>query len=93
MRVTVRFYGHLRDLVGEKSLGEYDLEESATISHLVDKLLLDSVIKSAILDENQELKPEITLLKNGREIKFLDRMDTTLESGDVISVFPIVAGG
>ena len=46
-----------------------------------------------IYDENQELKPEITLLKNGREIKFLDGMDTVLDSGDVISVFPIVAGG
>ena len=93
MRITVRFYGHLRDLVGEKSLGEYDLEERATVSILVDELLLDPVIKTAILDESQELKPEITLLKNGREIKFLDGTDTKLESGDVISIFPIVAGG
>ena len=93
MKVTVKFYAHLRDLVGKKRVIELDLEEGATISQLLDELLQDSLIKSALLDENQKIKPEITILKNGREIKFLSGMETALDSGDEIAVFPAVVGG
>ena len=93
MKVTVKFYTHLRDLVGNKSVIELDLEEGATISHLLEELLQDSLIRSVLLEENQEIKSEITILKNGREIKFLEGMETVLESGDEIAVFPAVAGG
>ncbi|MHA2242834.1 MAG: MoaD/ThiS family protein [Candidatus Thorarchaeota archaeon] len=46
-----------------------------------------------MLDENQEIKSDITILKNGREIRFLAGLETDLDSGDEISIFPIVAGG
>jgi len=72
---------------------ELDLDEGAIISQLLNRLFLDPQIKDALLDDNQELKSDITLLKNGREITFLDGMETKLEPGDEISVFPLVAGG
>jgi molybdopterin synthase sulfur carrier subunit len=93
MKVTVKFYATLRDLTGKKASIEVDLEEGATISHLLDELFIDSVIKEVMLDENQVLKSDITILRNGREIKFLDGTDTKLSSGDDISIFPLVAGG
>jgi len=93
MKVSVKFYAHLGDLVNKKSKIEFDLMDGATISHLLDELLLDSKIKNHLLDSNGELKSDITLLKNGREIKFLNGMETALESGDEISIFPMVAGG
>ena len=93
MKVTVKFYSYLRDLIGKKTMIELDLDEGAIISHLLTKLFLDPQIKEALLDENQELKSDITLLKNGREITFLAGMETKLEAGDEISVFPLVAGG
>ena len=93
MKVTVKFYSYLRDLIGKKTMVELDLDESATISHLLNELLLDPQIKAALLDDKQELNSDITLLKNGREIVFLDGMETKLEPGDEISIFPLVAGG
>ena len=93
MKVSVKFYAHLGDLVDRKLKIEFDLKEGATISHLLDELLLDFKIRKNILDDNGELKSDITLLKNGREIKFLNGMETLLESGDEISIFPMVAGG
>jgi molybdopterin synthase sulfur carrier subunit len=93
MKVSVKFYAHLRDQIGKKKITELYLEEGATISDLLRELILDPQIKEALLDENQKIKPEITILKNGREIKFLAGMETGLESGDEISVFPAVVGG
>ncbi len=93
MKVRVRFYAHMRDLVGKKGTMELDLEEGATISELLRELLLDSQIRETLLDKNEEIKSDITILKNGREIRFLSGMETRLDSGDEISVFPVVAGG
>jgi molybdopterin synthase sulfur carrier subunit len=93
MKISVKFYAHLGDLVNKKSKIEFDLMDGATISHLLDELLLDSKIKNHLLDSNGELKSDITLLKNGRELKFLNGMETMLESGDEISIFPMVVGG
>ena len=72
MKISVKFYAHLGDLVNKKSKIEFDLVDGATISLLLDELLLDSKIKNHLVDENGELKSDITFLKNGREIKFLN---------------------
>jgi molybdopterin synthase sulfur carrier subunit len=93
MKVAVTFYAYLREQVGDKSKLEIDLEEGATVSHLMDELCSDSTIKEILLDESQELKSEITVLINGREIKFLKGIETEITSGDEISIFPLVAGG
>jgi len=93
MKVSVKFYAYLGDLVDQKSKIEFDLKDGAIISHLLDELILDSKIKKHLLDKTGELKSDITLMKNGREIKFLDGMGTILESGDEISIFPLVVGG
>jgi molybdopterin synthase sulfur carrier subunit len=93
MKVAVTFYAYLREVTGKKERLVMDLGEGATVAELLRVLCNDSRIRIALLDENLQLKSEITILKNGREIKFLDGLDTTLTSGDEISVFPMVAGG
>ncbi len=93
LRVTVKFYSYLRNLVGPKATVELDLKEGTTISLLLNELFLDSKIKDVLLDENHTVKSDITIMKNGREIKFLAGMDTELNHGDEISIFPLVAGG
>jgi len=93
MKVSVRFYSHLGDLVGKKSKIDFDLEVDATVSHLLDELLQDSKIKQHLVDGSGELKSDITFMKNGREIKFLQGLETVLETGDEIQIFPLVAGG
>jgi molybdopterin synthase sulfur carrier subunit len=93
MIVIVKFYATLRDLTGKKDPIELDLEEGATISRLLDKLILDLTIKEVMFDEQKKVKPDITILRNGREIKFLKGLDSELRSGDEISIFPLVAGG
>ena len=93
MKVKVKFYAHLPDLVGKKEINEVDCEEGATISTLLDWLFMDLKIKDALFDQEQKIKSNISILKNGREIKFLDGLETSVNSGDEIAVFPLVVGG
>ena len=93
MKVKVRFFAHLRELTGRKVINEVDCEEGATLSMLLDWLSLDSRIKHVLFDEHQRIKPDITILKNGREIRLLEGMQTSLNSGDEIAIFPRVVGG
>jgi molybdopterin synthase sulfur carrier subunit len=93
MKVSVKFFAHLRDLTGKKTKVELELDEGATVAHLMDELYLDPNIKKHLLDERNQLNSDITILRNGREIKFLKGMDTILNSGDEISIFPLVVGG
>ena len=43
--------------------------------------------------KKNKLRDQITILKNGREIRFLSGLETKLENGNEISVFPPVHGG
>ena len=50
------------------------------------------------LDELLFIAPEtlrdfVNILKNGRNIHFLAGLDTPLEDGDIIALFPPAAGG
>ena len=93
MKVAVTFYAYLRELTGRKDKLELDMDDGATVAALLEELCADSKIKATLFDKKQQLKPEFTVLKNGREIKFLEGLDTVLISGDEISIFPLVAGG
>ena len=93
MKVSVKFFAHLRDLTGKKTKIELELDEGATVSHLMEELYLDPNIKKHLLDESNQINPDITILRNGREIKFLQGLETVLHSDDEISIFPLVVGG
>lgn len=93
MRITVKFYAYFREQIGGQSVIELILDDSSKVFHVVEKICENLKIRKALLNENQQIRDDITLLKNGREIKFLDGLDTSLEEGDVISIFPLVAGG
>lgn len=93
MKVFVKFYAHLRDLVNQREKLEIELDSSTTITQLLDKLIQDQKIRQHIFDDEKQVKSDITLLVNGREIKFLDGVNTILKQGDEVSIFPVVAGG
>ena len=93
MKVSVKFYAHLQDLVNKKGRLQVNLDDGATIVNLLEKLFLDAKIKEHLLNKNGVIRSEITIMKNGREIRFLDGMNTILEHEDEVSIFPAVAGG
>lgn len=91
MIVTVRGYTELRQVIGSR---EVVLPEVATVQCLLDLLIADHpVIRTALFDQAGALLPAINILKNGRNIFFLNGLSTLLEEGDLIAVFPPVGGG
>lgn len=50
-------------------------------------------IRGNLLDESGGLHKFVNVYKNDDDIRYLDQLDTKVESGDVLSVIPAVAGG
>ena len=87
MPVTLRVYATLIEIVGSR-VKEVPITSGETIEELLRKTgLYDTVI------ENGRVRSMYKILVNGRDIEFLDGLKTKLKDGDVIDVFPPVAGG
>ncbi len=68
--------------------------EGATVAELLDDL--DRTyhgLKTEIVSPDGSVRRFINIYKNGEDIRYLDRLNTRLQDGDVISILPAVAGG
>ena len=81
MKVRVRFYSQLRDLVGAPEL-DVDLPEKSPVAELLEK----------IYSKAPALRARDKSLLVGAGVEFVDR-NYRLKSGDEISIMPPVQGG
>ena len=91
MSVTVRIPGPLRRITNGADKVQV---EGSDLGGLIGEL--DSQfpgMKERLLDENGELRYFVNLYLNNEDIRFLQGLDTTLSSGDEVSIVPAVAGG
>jgi len=92
MNLELRFFATFRDAVGQKTI-EREFPDTATIADVLDDLEDEFGGLSGQFLENGEIKPQVNVLRNGREVTHLDGLETRVEAGDRISIFPPVAGG
>jgi molybdopterin synthase sulfur carrier subunit len=93
-RVSVHFFGQLRDIVKEKRREVVVAE--ATVKNLIELLIEEhgDVLKNAVIDPStNELSDAFILFVNGRNIKSLQGIQTVLHDKDLISIFPPSGGG
>ncbi len=91
MNVELRFFANFREAVGQKEL-DWETEEGATVGtvlHAVEQ----EYPEVDIFNEDGEIREFLSIMKNGREVDYMDGTETPLSAGDTLSVFPPVAGG
>jgi molybdopterin synthase sulfur carrier subunit len=92
MKVTVRAFATLREIMGKEM--EIEVSPGETIRGLLAVLVgTYPGLQDALFERDGRLKSLNNILKNGRNIAFLDNLDTVLAAGDAIAIFPPVGGG
>lgn len=90
--ITVKSFATFRDVMDAKI--RMDLPSGSTISSLLDELVNRYPgLSDLIFTSPGILRSYVNILKNGRNIYFLDNLETLVEEGDVITLFPPLAGG
>jgi MoaD family protein len=92
MKIHVKTFATFREVMDSQFDMEYP--QGATIRTLLNDLVkrYDGV-GDLIFASPGTIRDFVNILKNGRNVHFLNGQDTPLEEGDVIALFPPVAGG
>ncbi|WP_132057884.1 ubiquitin-like small modifier protein 1 [Halorussus amylolyticus] len=89
MTLELRFFANFREAVGQKVL-ERDVDGDTIVGDVLSDLVAEYDLD---LFEDGDIRPQVSVMKNGKDVYHLDGLDTPLEDGDTLSVFPPVAGG
>ena len=91
MSITVRVPTPLRRLTDNQPSVEVN---ASTVIEAIDHLESQfEGIKERLVDESGEIRRFVNVYVNDEDIRFLNGKDTTLNSGDSISIVPAIAGG
>lgn len=92
--MKVNFFATLRQITGQKSV-EFDLPEYVTAQQVLDAVIERyPAMRRDLLDENGQLHRHCHMFINGRGVPFLlEKMNTVVNPGDTVNIFPAVGGG
>ena len=96
MSIRVKGYLTFRDVIGEQSFSLAE-DHARTLNQLLDWLSteLGQDFTDLVFDpQTNQLSQHVSVLVNGRHYSHLpDKLDTQLQEGDEVSIFPPLAGG
>jgi molybdopterin synthase sulfur carrier subunit len=92
MIITVKAFATLRTLMQNET--RVELGGESTIAVLLGKLeTLYPGLSGELFSAPGQINPLVNILKNGRNIQHLANLQTSLEDGDTVALFPPAAGG
>jgi len=90
---TLKLFATLRDLTGTKEV-DVNFEAGQTVRQLVASILdKHPTLGNAMLNDDGTLSGAVQILVHGRNIEWLNGLDTTIREEDIISLIPPSAGG
>lgn len=93
MNLELRSFATFREAIGQKTI-EREYEEGATVRDVLADLESEfDELDGQLLDDEGAIQPQLSILKNGRDVTHARGPETPLESGDTVSLFPPIAGG
>ena len=93
--VKVRTILTIAKILGQGEV-ELSVPERCTLRELIATLVNrwgDDLASSLLEPKTQSVLPYIRLIINGRDIAFLNKMETVLQNGDEVLILPPVSGG
>ncbi|GAB4451463.1 MAG: hypothetical protein Fur0044_46780 [Anaerolineae bacterium] len=91
--MEIKVYATLRDVVGGPSVW-LDGATELTVGQLLETLCNKyPALSPKLLLNGDDLHPAIHILVNGRDMRYLNGLDTLLTNQDTIRIFPPVGGG
>lgn len=95
MKVLVRTTMGLKKTIGQDRI-QIVLENGETVANLMDRLVSrwGKVLADQIfLPGARNPRSGTMIMVNGRNIHFLNQLDTVLQEGDEVTILPAVGGG
>lgn len=92
MTITVKFFAGFREATGKRQERIERVNDVTSLDELVrrfGKKLAERLYSS----DTRELRKTVNILVNSRKLDFLQELNTPLKDGDVVAIFPPVAGG
>jgi len=97
LRVTVRFFTSLREIVGKKEQTlEFPNNEPVTVNTVLKKLAKNygkDFVEYIYDNKSGNVKGFLQFLINGRSVSTLRGLDTELADNDILAIIPPVGGG
>ena len=90
-KLKVKLFANFREITKKKEV-EVDVKGS-TVKDAVFSLIKAYPGLGPIMMNDQELKPYVNILLNGKTIKDQEGIASLIKSGDEIAIFPPVSGG
>ncbi len=91
-RVEVQFFGNLQRVFQEKGK-KVEVTQAPDVRSLLGILSSSEEFRRELFNNNDDVRPDLTILRNGRNIVFLDGLDTQLNDGDTVAIFHPIRGG
>lgn len=91
-KVEAAFYGLLKRVFQEEKK-QIDLSNASNIRTLLLVLCNSRERRDRIFDEHGNVRQNISIFINGRNILFIKGLETELNAGDSVAIFPPMAGG
>jgi len=90
--IEAKLYATLRAIAGSKnvSLERQPDTVGAALEELIDRF---PDLGAGLLAEDGTVRPFVAVMVDGRDIRHLDGLETPLEDGATLDIFPPVAGG
>jgi MoaD family protein len=90
-KVKLRLLATLATAIGRKEVET----EASSLREALDTLTAEygDKLKTKILDTTGNPRRQIKIYVNGKDIRFLNKLDTRLNDGDEVLILPAVTGG
>jgi molybdopterin synthase sulfur carrier subunit len=92
--ITIKLFATLRDIAGGVKTIQVPLGGTYTARDLALAVReMNPDLGAKLLTDQNQLTGQVHILVNGRNIEWLDGLDTRIAEGDTLALIPPVAGG